>query len=55
MSKNRKDLPVWAKIVFEGPESFSEFIMWLNKSITIWRKDVHIRSLNLELIEEMKK
>ena len=54
MQKKRKDLPVWAKIIFEGPESLSELIMSLKKYIEIWRKDVHIRSMYFELIEEMK-
>ena len=54
MGRTRSDLPLWAKVLFETPELVTEVLIELRNSISIWRKDIHVRSSSLALIEADK-
>jgi hypothetical protein len=54
MKKNRTDLPLWARVLFETPELLTEIVIAFRNSITIWRKDIHARSRWLAYIDDIK-
>jgi len=54
MKKTRKDLPFWAKVMFETPELLAEIMFAFRNSVTSWLKDIHARSRWLAGIDDLE-
>ena len=54
MKKTRKNLPFWAKVLFETPELVTEIMIAFRNTKPLIQKNIHERSRGLAWIDELE-